>query len=124
MARHVVKRDGATSKSTPIEDHAGIPDKAPIPGGASGEPGTLDPNPASTVIHGLRQVAPAPALVGPTPHPPRQYRVVGIPTTGMVMFEGALTRIVMGKTYPENAVDLDYLRAQGVKFEAVNAEGP
>jgi hypothetical protein len=87
-----------------------------MPGGASGEPGTLDPNPASTVIHGIQQVAPAPVEMGPA-KPPRQFRVVGVPQSGMIMWGGALTRIQMGKTYPENAVDLDYLRKQGVKFE-------
>jgi hypothetical protein len=138
--RNVVKRDGAVSKRDGLDIATervvvGAPSRGPAreahAGGAGGDPGTLDPNPALTTIRGIQQVAPAPEQhEDSNEQPPRWFRVVGVagPTdfmTGrgiswaMVMWEGSLTRILVGKTYPENAVDLDFLRKQGIKFEEV-----
>jgi hypothetical protein len=125
MARHVVKRDGATSTTTLAKPDNRIPEKAPIPGGASGDPHVLDPNPASTKIHGLADVAPMRTETQQSQElsqPARRFRVVGGPE--YVMYGGCKTRMLHGKIYTENAIDLNFLRRQGVQFEDLDPLPP
>jgi len=125
MARHVVKRDGATSTTNLAKPDNRIPEKAAIPGGASGDPHVLDPNPASTKIHGLADVAPMRVETQQSQllsEPARRFRVVGGPE--YVMYAGCKTRMLHGKVYTENAIDLDLLRRQGVQFEELDPPTP
>ena len=113
MARHIVKRDGATSSESKEPEHQEIKPSVVL-GGASGEP---DPNLASTRIHGLLDVAPAKE----EPHlskPAKRYQVVSGPDS--VMYDGCRTPMRVGKVYTENTVDLDLLRKQGVEFRELD----
>jgi hypothetical protein len=112
--RNVVKRDGATSSTT--KSDVAVPDKAPIPGGASGQPDDPfgDRNAPSTKIHGLADIAPARAELKVS-RPARRFQVVGGPES--VMWEGGRVRMNHGKIYPETATDIEFLRKQGVIFQ-------
>jgi hypothetical protein len=114
MARHIVKRDGATLPEAAEETGGPIPT---LVGGTSGAP--PDPNPRSTAIHGLHDVLPAPARAEDEGRSAeqRRYRVVETPPS--VMYEGQRLTMNRGKIYAEGCVDLDFLRDQGVVFEEV-----
>ena len=113
MARHVVR---TRAESTDKVEGTAVADVVTMPGGAAGVPD--DPNPRSTVIHGIDDIAPA------RPEPdedrkrlPRQFRVIGGPAE--VLYDGGRVRMVPGKVYTENSVDLDLLRRQGVQLQEV-----
>ncbi len=117
MARHVVKRDGGTSGSKTVDSSV---DKSIIPGGTSGQPESLDPNPASAHIHGIADVAPIQSSEVRADVSPRRFQVTGGPP--QVMYNGVLTRMLHGKIYVETAVDIEYLRRQGVQLEELTAQ--
>jgi hypothetical protein len=117
MARHVVKRDGGMTATKALDAVVG---EKILPGGASGQPESADPNPSSTHIHGIADVAPARFSEVRSEVPARRFQVTGGPS--QVMYNGALTRMLHGKIYVETAVDIDYLRRQGVQFEELTAQ--
>lgn len=115
MARHVVKQRADSSEAS----SESVVDQPTMPGGASGMP--VDPNPQSTIFHGIDDIAPARSVDDPERNRlPKQYRVVGGPE--QVMYDGQKIRMIAGKIYSENAVDLDLLRRQGVQLEEIKQE--
>lgn len=122
MARNVVRTrvEGVESKpaEAPIVASSPLPDVATMPGGAPGVP--EDPNLRSALIHGLDDIAPARSVEPEQNLQPKRWRVVGGPSE--VMYEGARLRVMPGKVYPDNCVDLDLLRRQGVQLQEVSEQ--
>jgi hypothetical protein len=116
MARHVVRTRAEGAEKTETVRDGVAADLAAMPGGATGVPD--DPNMRSTVIHGIDDIAPAkPELDEDRKRLPRQFRVTGGPAE--VLYDGGRVRMIPGKVYTENSVDLDLLRRQGVQLQEV-----
>jgi hypothetical protein len=118
MARHVVRTRADTSTDSKPVEGAKLEDGTSIgaptmPGGSSGIP--EEANMMSHVIHGIDDIAPARAVDPERQKTARRFKVTGGPD--QVMYDGCRTRVVMGKIFPENAVDLDRLRSQGVQLQ-------
>lgn len=111
MGRHVVKRGTSTE---PQKAEVASADKAPILGGASGIP--TDPNPQSTMIHGLGGIAPAREEVQRVDKIARKYRVTN-PQGIRVIYGGQAMTLQPGKEFSDACTDIELLKKQGVKFE-------
>ncbi len=108
----------------PSDDNTTTAEDALPPGGAPGV-AQDDPNTAASSVGGAK-VAPAQITNAPREaQAPKRFRVTGGPghadSNGgyRAMYDGALTTVRLGRVFNEHQTDLDHLRKQGFKFEAV-----
>jgi hypothetical protein len=110
MGRHVVKRD-----QTEVPK---VVEKTPLPGGTSGQPEDVKP---TTVIHGLgTDIQPLREEEPKDDVPIRKYRVVGVPPSHSVMYDGQRVQVHMGNVYKDNCTDIALLQKQGVVLEEIS----